>query len=503
MSSHPARPQSERLAKMPDLVESLESALFSEEIESRLAEMLGKADFVTAEIVDRVRTDFEGRRKSILSSLRDVVFEDDESEAIGMLPSVFLELRFEWNRYNAQMQYQTMSLGIANSELMLKSAAMTVLIAVVEAHLTADVAFWVTRIAADPIGSVSARGLTMGRVLSLARDARLSQRMALNDIGKGITQTEALGVLHAAIDRAEELIVAESDRLVSLRCSELQDIFELLLVEKLSGRRIPALFQAGNVDPELTLSPEVVTVLRAIVGEWLDQIFEHSLEATVEARAAKAKPHHLNLKWGLSLSDKRLRFDLEDDGLGADLRLPDTQGFAHLRMHCEGEFHAGRGGHLSVVCEASNFSNFMLCSIESRLGAPLLLAFFINSVVSIMPPSRRTASWLPLLSLSDGVWVPIVELAQQWPNLELADPGPNSQYLLLRASRHGDMAWRMDAIHGQIRGVILERETIVGPLELIGYLATPRGLALVIDPDQISLSHLSNAPQHDAPQNAA
>jgi hypothetical protein len=491
---------------MPELVEALESALFSEEIETRLAEMLRRADFVTAEIVDRVRADFEGRRKSILSSLRDVVYEDDETEAIGMLPSVFLELRFEWNRYNAQMQYQTMSLGIASSELMLKSAAMTFLIAVVEAHLTADVAFWVTRIAADPIGSVSARGLTMGRVLSLARDARLSQRMALehlNDVGKGIAQPEALGILHTAIDRAEELIVAESDRLVSLRCSELQDIFELLLVEKLSGRRIPALFNAGNVDPDLTLSPEVVTVLRAIVAEWLDQIFEHSLEARVEERVAKAKPHHLNLKWGLSLSDKRLRFDLEDDGLGTRLRLPDTRDFAHLRLQCEGKFDAGRGGHLSVVCEASNFSSFMLCSIESRIGSPLLLAFFLNSVVSIMPPSRGTVSWLPLLPLSDGVWVPIVELAQHWPNLDLADPGPQSQYLLLRASRHGEMAWRMDAIHGQIRGVILERHTSLGPGELVGYLATPRGLALVIDPDQISLNHVSKAPHHEAPQNAA
>jgi hypothetical protein len=491
---------------MPGLVQALESALFSDAIKIRLAEMLGQAEGVTAAGVNRVSAYFEDRRESILSSLRDVVYEGDETEAIGMLPSVFLELRFEWNRYNAQMQYQTMTLGMANPELMLKGAAMTFLIEVVELNLTADAAYWVTRIAADPIGLVSARGLTMGRLLSLARDARLSQRMALehlNDLGKGIAQTGAMGLLRTAIDRAEALIVAESDRLVSLRCAELQDIFELLLVEKLSGRRIPALFHAGSVDPDLTLSPEVVTVLRAIAAEWLDQIFEHALEPTVEERAARGKSYHLNLKWGLSLTDKVLRFDLKDDGLGAKLRLPNTRGFAHLRLHCEAAFEAGRGGHLSVVCEASNFGSFMLCSIERSGGAPLLLAFFINAVVSILPPSPRPPSWLPLLALPDGAWVPIVELARHWPDLDLTAAGPHAQYLLLRAPRHGEMAWRMDTIHGQIRGVILERQTELGPGELIGYLATPRGLALVIDPNQMSFAELAELPRLAAPQDAA
>ena len=35
------------------------------------------------------------RRHGILQSLRDVVIDDDESEALLMLPAVFLELRFE------------------------------------------------------------------------------------------------------------------------------------------------------------------------------------------------------------------------------------------------------------------------------------------------------------------------------------------------------------------------------------------------------------------------
>jgi hypothetical protein len=494
---------------MPDLVQSLEAGLFSEAIGTRLAEMLGEAEGMTAEGIDRVRTFFEDRRDSILSSLRDVVYEGDEAEAIGMLPSVFLELRFEWNRYNAQMQYQTMILGTANPELMLKGAAIKSLIDVVELNLEADAAYWVTRIAADPIGLASARGLTMGRLLGLARDARQSQHMALehlNDLGREIAraeQTDALIMLRTAIDRAEERMVTESDRLVSLRSAELQDIFELLLVEKLSGRRIPVLFHPGRVDDDLNLSPEVVTVLRSIVAGWLDQIFEHALEATVEERAAGGKSYHLNLTWRLSLSEKILRFELEDDGLGTQLRLPDVRGFAHLRLQCTAQFHAGRGGHLSVVCEASNFSSFMVCSIERRAGAPLLLAFFINSVVSIMPPNRRTASWLPLLALSSGVRVPIVELAQQWPNLDLAAPGTNAQYLLLRASRHGEMAWRMDHIHGQIRGVIMERQTEMGPSELIGYLETPWGLALVIDPDQMTFEQVSAARQIEAPVNAA
>jgi len=419
---------------------------------------------------------------------------------------VFLELRFEWNRYNAQMQYQTMLQGAANPELMLKGAAMTFLIDVIEAHLAADVAFWVTRIAADPIGSVSARGLTVGRLLSLACDARISQRMALenlNDVSKGIEKTDALGAVGAAIDRAAELMVSESDRLVSLRCSELQDIFELLLVEKMSGRRIPAMFHADSVDPELTLLPEVVTALRSIVADWLEQIFEQSLETTVDERAASGKSFILNLKWSLSFSEKRLRFELKDDGLGARLRLPVARGFAHLRLICQAKFDSGRGGHLSVVCEASNFSSFMLCSMESRVGPPLLLAFFISSVVSILPPSQRISSYLPLLSLANGVHVPIVELKQLWPNLDLATPGLQSQYLVLRTARHGEIALRVDAIPGQIRGVILANQEVLSAGEVVGYLATPQGLALVIDPEQMSLGNPSEARHLEAPPYAA
>jgi hypothetical protein len=491
---------------IPVLVQSLESAFFSDALQDRLSEMLREADWAPAESIARVRVYFNDRRESILSSLRDVVFDGDEIEAIGMLPSVFLELRFEWNRYNAQMQYQTMMQGAANPELMLKGAAMTFLIDVIEAHLTADVAFWVTRIAADPIGSVSARGLTVGRLLSLACDARTSQRMALeslNDVGKGIEKTGALSALSAAIDQAAELMVAESDRLVSLRCAELQDIFELLLVEKLSGRRIPAVFHAEDVDPDLVLLPEVVTALRSIVADWLDQIFEHALEATIEARAASGKSFLLNLQWSLSFSEKRLRFELKDDGLGTTLRLPVARGFAHLRLLCEARFTPGRGGHLSVVCEASNFSSFMLCSIERRGGSPLLLAFFISSVVSILPPNRRVSSYLPLLSMSAGVHVPIVELARLWPDLGLAAPGPHSQYLVLRASRHGELALPVDAIPGQIRGVILAHPEVLGTDEVVGYLATPQGLALVIDLDKMSLVDPSEARQLEAPPNAA
>lgn len=486
---------------MYSVVRSLEQAFFSEAVQNGLTTML----LDSAESADGVRTYFEGRRENILSSLRDVVFEDDETEAIGMLPSLFLELRFEWNRYNAQIQYQTMLRGAASTELMLKSSAMMLLIEVVEAHLTADVAFWVSRIAADPIEAVSARGLTMGRLLSLAHDARLSQRMTfetLDNLGAGVAQTSRPSDLRTAIDRAKELMVTDSDRLVSLRCAELQDIFELLLAEKLKGRQIPVLLQAGNVDPERTLLPEVVTVLRSIVADWLDQLFEHSLEATVKERAASAKSHHLNLKWSLDLSDQRLRFELEDDGLGRKLRLPDVRGFSHLRLRCEGEFNAGRG-RLSVVCEASTFSNFMLCSIERSVGPPILLAFFVNSVVSIMRPERQPTNWLQLLTRTDGTCLPIVELSQQWPNLDLAASGPHSQYLVLHTSTHGETAWRMDAIYGQVRGVILEHQTIVGPPELIGYLATPEGFALVIDSDQMSFSENSRTQPIERAQNAA
>jgi len=61
----------------------------------------------------------------------------------------------------------------------------------------------------------------------------------------------------------------------------------------------------------------------------------------------------------------------------------------------------------------------------------------------------------------------------------------------------------VDAIPGQIRGVILAQQDTLGAGEVVGYLATPEGLALVIDPDQMSLGAPSATRRLEAPPYAA
>ena len=109
------------------------------------------------------------RLHGIAESLRDVCFDDDTSEAVNMLPWIWLELRFEWMRYNLQMQYQTILLGTAKPLLMARGAALSFILEAVEHHPDAESAFLVQKIAADPAGA--ARG-------AIERTDRLCSLMA-------------------------------------------------------------------------------------------------------------------------------------------------------------------------------------------------------------------------------------------------------------------------------------------------------------------------------------
>jgi chemotaxis signal transduction protein len=439
------------------------------------------------------------RRLSILGSLRDVVIDDDESEAVLMLPGMFLELRFEWSRYNSQIQYQSVKQGAASPQLLAKGSVISLLLGIVEANLTAEDVFWVNRIAADPIASVASRGDTVKRLLQFALSARDIQRRALDrldEMARSLRSMSDIATVHAAIERAKDEGVAHSDRAILLNVTEIHDVLELLVVEKLAGRTIRVMLQQGNVDAEVNLLPEVVLALREALSGWLEKLFEFSVEATAALREANHKSAHLNLRWNLNLAQNRLSFEMEDDGCGKLLEtpgaVPDDRRWAQLRLRITAEQAAGIGGKISISAESSSFGNFMVCAIRGPDGEDMTrIALVTTTVMSVLSAHQSVNRTLGTLRLQDGLIVPIVDFRNLWPDLNLSAPTESSVFVVITTEHSGLLALQVDEIPGSIRGAMMSLPDAVTPLTVSGVLMMADGFVLVLDTDRLA-AHLKS-----------
>ena len=133
---------------MSDRLPALLELLDSPEVRQRIAGMIEELGCIEPHDAEELVGTMDRRLHGIAESLRDVCFDDDTTEATNMLPWIWLELRFEWMRYNLQMQYQTILQGTANPLLMARGAALSFILEAVEQHLDAESGFLVQKIAA-------------------------------------------------------------------------------------------------------------------------------------------------------------------------------------------------------------------------------------------------------------------------------------------------------------------------------------------------------------------
>jgi len=488
------------------IVETLErelSAINAEEAFSGLCATLPDLDEAgRADLAEYCR----GRTASIVTSLRDVVMEGDETEAVMMLPGIFLELRFEWSRYNVQIQYQNILRGNADPLLLGRGTVVSMFVRAVEFALTAEHAFWVNRIAADPITSVAARGDTVKRLLALALSARETQKRSLEcleDLGKAVIAGTVSHGMTIAIERAKEQTVAGSDKAIVIRPSEIHDILELLIVEKLAGRQLRVVVNQGDVDARVDVLPEVVFALREVVAKWLETLLEQSVEGSATERESLGKSAHLNLRWNLRIVHTRLFFSLEDDGRGTAptiaAELPDPAVWAHLRLRIASEQTPGQGGKIMVTCEASSFSSFLICGLKfANQTSSLHIAVVTTSVLSVLSRVHRVVTSMPLMRMPDGSLIPIVDLCEAWPTLDLSPAQDSSVFLVLATERFGSIALRVDDIPEAVRAAVLTNPS--HSHDVVGFVSLKEGLAIVVDPDR--LAYRVNAPETALPPGA-
>jgi chemotaxis signal transduction protein len=483
------------------VVGGLERELKSSRIQDFLENMLTGITEVTDESRAIIFSYYKDRSGSIISSLRDVVMEGDETEALMMLPGIFLELRFKWNRYNAQIQYQTVLKGGADPLLAIKASVISFLMGLIEAQLSGDQVFWVYRIAADPISSVASRGDTVKRLLSLALSAREGHRRTLDcldELGKmlGSGDDEAATGITLALERAKDDAVANSDHVIVMRPPEIHDILELLVVERLVGRQLRATLHHGNSDGALAVLPEVVLALREVVVLWLERCLGKVSSADA-SQVDGAAAVTVNLRWSLRAVHTRLFFEIEHDAPGVQMAvnaddLP-VKNWSHLRLEASTTDLAGAGGRLSIACEASAFGSFLICSLHAAGGVgDLRIAIVTTSVMSVLPANHKVDTGLGLVRTSDGTLVPIVDLRERWRNLELAPPRDTSVYLILATQTGGFIALRVDEIPGAIRGAILSFPQSTSVNEFVGFVSLKDGLALVLDPERLRSPDLND-----------
>lgn len=460
-----------------------------------LDSIFGEYPEVSAEERAGVVRECNERRLSILSSLRDVVIDEDESEAVLMLPGVFLELRFEWSRYNSQIQYQSVKQGSASPQLLAKGSVISLFLGLVESSLTAENAFWVNRIAVDPIACVASRGDTVKRLLEFALSARNIQRRSLDrldEMARTLHPMSDVATLHAAIERAKDDGAVHSDRSILLQVSEIHDILELLVVERLQGRSIRVVLQQGNVDRDAGLLPEVVLALREALSGWLDKLFELSVEPTAAQREEQHKSAHLNLSWSMRLSQSRLLFELEDDGCGVLLEhpdaIPDERRWSQLRLRLTAEQTAGVGGKITISAESSSFGNFMVCAIRGQGGQDLTqIALVTTTVVSVLSAQQSVNRTLSTLRLHDGSIVPIIDFRNIWPDLNLSAPTESSVFVVVATEQSGLLALQVDEIPGPLRGAMMSLPDSVAAQTVSGVLIMANGFALVLDVDRLAV----------------
>ncbi|WP_373061239.1 hypothetical protein [Gemmatimonas sp.] len=132
----------DRLFELLDLMDSTD-------VRARIRQMLSELGSVAEADAGALEESVSISLHGIADSLRDVCVDDDTTEARAMLPWIWLELQFEWMRYNLQIQYQTILRGTAESVLMARGATLSYVLEELKFHLDAESASVVDKIAAD------------------------------------------------------------------------------------------------------------------------------------------------------------------------------------------------------------------------------------------------------------------------------------------------------------------------------------------------------------------
>lgn len=278
-----------------------------------LKEMLNGFEGFPAESTGEVERYMENYIINIVQSLEDLTIDDDESEALASLPTIWLEMRLEWNRYNNQMQYQVIVKGKSNPVLMAKGAILSYMIGIVEKNLHHEDVYWIQKLASGALDAIRNRIQLNQKYLDAidtSKDSSSIYKDLLSKIQKDFNSDmpDKKRELNALIDEANSKI--NNTHLISVK--DLHENFELIVAEHLKKSPLTLVLSTDSLDEDIKIPFLSISQLRNNFDIWIKEIIKNQNK--------ESQKTHYSLSWGLVAINDRLKLTLKDDSKREEIK---------------------------------------------------------------------------------------------------------------------------------------------------------------------------------------
>lgn len=333
----------------------------SDEINSKLDTMLDHQEVLTAEQKENIRVYFKEKVNGITSSISDIVINGDEDEFSDLMVLIWLETRIEWSRYNSQMQYQTFSQGEADPELMARGACLSEVIDAIERRVNAQDLYWIVKIAVNPIEAVSYRiKQTQKLIEKTSNYGKISQEIINNQLEmlehlqKNSANKKTIQKFKSNIKRTMSTIEDTG----FLEVCDFADCVESSVVRGMKKSNLQ--FQVSYQKPKLNIGipPEIVQAIDSVIGEYVNNLVETSLENLPEDREGKSP--FVNFDWSVEFDNDCFYFKFKDDGLGdCDWKIDSNNNF-DIDVQTEVINLKGSGSELKLTFSFFSVHDFII-----------------------------------------------------------------------------------------------------------------------------------------------
>jgi hypothetical protein len=472
-------------ANLPALLDILEGDEVRERIHGMILDFGGIPDVDADEIVAWTHARLHG----IADSLRDVCFEDDTTEALTMLPWIWLELRFEWMRYNLQMQYQTMLRGTADPVLMARGAALSYVLELVELHLDAESAFLVQKIAADP--AATARG-------AIERTERLFELMAAAS-GGGRDAVESLLVAQDQISRHTESqpvrqelgkaissVIEKVGGALRVSLTDFAHALEGVVIRELGQAPVRVALSQESPDQSIVMPSSVANALLKASGEWMAAIAASSMSMTADERIAAGRPAHITLRVALRRDGERVELRLDDDADGTVDYRPNWRAWPIRDLRLRLTQSMGVGSTMIYRSDVANVTEYLMLRVgSSELDAFVALPMRLVGHIERRDRSALAARGERLLSRQHGGTVRLLDLGDVLYGDSIDDAEATYVHMTVEGEESEVLALRVRGVEGICRGSIKPLPPMLQDLPLRGFVQADRRIVGVVDFERI------------------
>lgn len=471
--------------RLPALLDLLDSADVRDRIRMMIEDLGGVSDTDAEAIVEHT----DARLHGIAESLRDVCFDDDTSEAHNMLPWIWLELRFEWMRYNLQMQYQTILLGTANPALMARGAALSYLLEAVELHLDAESAFLVQKIAADPAGAARGAIERTDRLFSLMASASAGGRDAVESLLVAQDQiarhTDSQPV-RQEMSKAISAVIEKVGGALRVSVVDFAHAFEGVLIRQLGQAPVRVALSQESPDYNLTIPSAVANALLKASAEWMDAIAHSSLHQSAQARMDAGLPAHVTLRVSLKRTGDRVELTLADDADGTVDYHPNWRAWPIRDLKLQLSQIPGTGSTMTFRCDVASVTEYLMLRVglnelDAVVGIPMRLVGHIErrdqSAIALQGErliSRQHGGTLRLIDLGDSLFhAPIAP--DEATYVHVRPDGDEGEVLALRVR----------GVEGVCRGSLKSMPALLEDAPLRGFVQADRRIVGIVDFDRL------------------